>query len=325
MTRRVRLVGTIVLTVGAVAYLVWKIDLGTTIDVLREADFAWFALAVAIMMLSVPVLAARWGRLLRAHGISERLPWLTRAYFVAYTAGQVLPTSIGGDAVRIVETARRHAGRTAVVTGTVILERGLGGATTVVLGAIGFLLSVGHYDVGAYLWIEGLFVFGTIVLAFVFFARSARPLLRRGRPLLERVRLERPLRLFYEGIHHYRSRPRLLAGVLAVTFVVQAVRVLAIWASARAVGIELGVRVYYVMGPLLFLVMLVPFTLNGIAVREAFFVSFLGQLGVDKEAAVATGFLFFVVTVALALPGAVILAVENLRAPRRPRSAQVEP
>jgi hypothetical protein len=319
VTRRVRLVGTLVLTVVAVAYLVWKIDLGTTMDVLREADFAWFVLAVAIMVLTVPVLAARWGRLLHAHGIAERLPWLTRAYFVAYTAGQVLPTSIGGDAVRIVETSRRHPGRTAVVTGTVILERGLGGATTVVLGAIGFLLSVGHYDVGAYLWVEGLFVFGTIVLAFVFFARSARPVLRRVRPLLERIRLERPLRLFYEGVHHYRSRPRLLAGVLAVTFVVQAIRVLAIWAAARAVGIELGVRVYYVMGPLLFLVMLVPFTLNGIAVREAFFVSFLGSLGVGADQAFAAGFLFFFVTLLLAAPGGAIMLWEGIRSGARPR------
>ncbi len=319
MSRRVRLVGTLVLTIGAVAYLVWKIDLGTTIDVLREADLAWFVLAVAIMVLSVPVLAARWGRLLHAHDISERLPWLTRAYFVAYTAGQVLPTSIGGDAVRIVETSRRHPGRTAVVTGTVILERGLGGTATVVLGAIGFLLSIGHYDVGAYLWIEGIFVFGTIVLAFVFFARSARPLLRRVRPLLGRVRLERPLRLFYEGVHHYRNRPRLLAGVLAVTFVVQAVRVLAIWASARAVGIELGVRVYYVMGPLLFLVMLVPFTLNGIAVREAFFVSFLGSLGVGADQAFAAGFVFFFVTLILAAPGGGIMLWEGARSGARPR------
>ena len=35
------------------------------------------------------------------------------------------------------------------------------------------------------------------------------------------------------------------------------------------------------MGPLFFLVLLVPFTLNGFAVREAFFVSFLGGVGVD--------------------------------------------
>ena len=61
-----------------------------------------------------------------------------------------------------------------------------------------------------------------------------------------------------------------------MTFAVQTVRILAIWAAAKAVGIDLDPRIYYVFGPVLFLVMLVPFTLNGLAVREAFFVSFLG-------------------------------------------------
>jgi uncharacterized membrane protein YbhN (UPF0104 family) len=59
--------------------------------------------------------------------------------------------------------------------------------------------------------------------------------------------------------------------------------------------------------------MLVPFTLNGLAVREAFFVSFLGNLGVPADAAFAAGFLFFLVTILLSLPGLVILAWENLR------------
>lgn len=313
MSGRTRRVGTVVLTAAAVAYLVWKIELRTTLDVLAETNLGWFGLSVAIMVLTVPVLAARWGWLLRAHAIEERVPWLTRAYFVAYTAGQVLPTSLGGDAVRVVETVRRHAGRTALVTGTILLERGLGGAATVLLGAVGFALSVGRYDVSGYLWLEGVFVFGTILLAFLFFARSARPLLRLVQPLLERVRLAQPLRAFYEGIHHYRGRPRLLAAVFGLTLAVQAVRILAIWAAARAVGIELDVRVYYVMGPLLFLVMLVPFTLNGLAVREAFFVSFLGSLGIGADQAFAAGFLFFLVTLLMALPGGVIMVREGLR------------
>ena len=179
MTRRTRQVGTLVLTAAAIAYLVWKIELSTTLDVLADTNLAWFALAVTIMVVTVPVLALRWGWLLASHAIHERVPWLTRAYFVAYTAGQVLPTSLGGDAVRVVETGRRHPGRTTVITGTVLLERGLGGAATVALGAIGFVLSIGEFDVSAYLWLEGVFVFGTLVLAFLFFARSARPLLRR--------------------------------------------------------------------------------------------------------------------------------------------------
>jgi hypothetical protein len=70
------------------------------------------------------------------------------------------------------------------------------------------------------------------------------------------------------------------------------------------------------MGPLLFLVLLVPFTINGLAVRESFFVSFLGGLSVDADRAFATGFLFFVVTVALSIPGALVLAWEALRGSR---------
>ena len=133
MTRSLRIAATLVLTGAATAYVLWKIDLGTTLDVLGDADLGWFALAAAIMVLTVPVLALRWSGLLREHAIVEPLSWLTRTYFVAYTAGQVLPTSLGGDAVRVVETTRRHPGRATVVAGTVFLERGLGGGATVLL------------------------------------------------------------------------------------------------------------------------------------------------------------------------------------------------
>jgi len=319
MRRSTRIALTLALTGLAVAYLVWKVDLGTTVDILLDAELGWFALAVGIMVGTVPLMAVRWRWLLRAQGIDDRMTWLTRTYFTSYTAGQVLPTAIGGDAWRVVETSRRHPGRTGDITAIVLLERGLGGAATLALGALGFLLAVGRYDVGAYLWIEGAFVAATITIGFLFFARSARPLLLRIRPVLYWTRLQRPLKAFYDGVHHYRDHPRLLAGVFAYTTALQAVRVLSIWAAGKAVGIELGPRIYYVMGPLFFLVLLVPFTLNGIAVREAFFVSFLGSVGVSADAAFAAGFLFFLVTTLLALPGALIMLFEGVRGGSRPR------
>jgi glycosyltransferase 2 family protein len=321
--RLVRVVLTLLITGACVAYLVWKIHIRRTAHILAHANVGYFALAVAIMGISVLPMAWRWQQLLRASGISERVGWLVRAYFVSYTAGQVLPTAIGGDASRIYETARRHPGRGGSAAGIVLLERALGGAATLTLAAVGFALAVGRYHVGAYLWIEAAFVVGTVIVGIALFSRAARRPLRRFVPLVRVVRLERPVRAVYEAIHEFRSRPSLLLGVSLLTLGVQAVRVLSIWSAGKSVGVDLTPRPYFVMGPLLFLVMLVPFTINGLAVREAFFVSFLGRLHVGHDAAFATGFLFFLVTLVLALPGALVLAVENLRGYARARPSEL--
>jgi uncharacterized protein (TIRG00374 family) len=319
MRRAVRVVATLVVTGLATGYVVWKIDVGEAAQLVGDANVLALLGAAAVTLATVPPMAWRWQRLLAARGIRDRLPWLTRAYLVSYAAGQVLPTAVGGDAMRIYEGSRRHPGRTADIAGSVLLERAVGGAATLALAAVGFALALGRYDVGAYLWLEGAFVVGTVVLAFVFFSRRARRPLARAAPMLRRLRVERPLRAFYEAVHAYRAHVRTLVLVCALTLGLQALRVLAIWLSGRAAGVDLSPRVYYVMGPLLFLVMLVPFTVNGLAVREAFFVSFLGTVGVDADAAFATGFLFFLVTIAVAVPGGVVLAWEGLRGPARPR------
>jgi glycosyltransferase 2 family protein len=319
MRRAIRVGATLVVTGLATAYLLWKIDVGEAAQTVADARLAPLLGAVALTLVTVPLMAWRWQQLLAARGIHERLPWLTRAYLVSYAAGQILPTAVGGDAMRIFEGTRRHPGRGGDMAGSVLLERAIGGAATLALAAVGFALAVGRYDVGAYLWLEGLFVVGTIMLAFVFFSRTARRPLARLVPVARWARVERPLRALYEGIHAYRAHGRTLALVCAVTLGMQAVRVLGIWLTGRAAGVDLSPRVYYVMGPLLFLVMLVPFTVNGLAVREAFFVSFLGTVGVDADAAFATGFLFFLVTIAVAVPGGAILAWESLRGPARPR------
>jgi uncharacterized protein (TIRG00374 family) len=314
--RLIRLSGTLVVTGLCLAYIVWKIDIRRTVHVLVHAQFAYFAAAVAIVVVSVWPMAWRWQKLLNAKGIHDRLGWLTRAYFVSYTAGQILPTAVGGDAVRIYETSRRHPGNGGPVAASVLLERALGGAATLTLAAVGFALAIGRYDVGAYLWVEGAFVVATLVLAVLLFSRRLRPVLARTVPLLRFLRIDRPVRAVYEGLHSYRGNVALLFGVFALTLAVQSVRVLAIWLTGKAVGVELSPRPYYVMGPLLFLVLLVPFTVNGLAVRETFFVSFLGNLGVDANKAFATGFLFFFVTIALGLPGLGIFLWESLRGAR---------
>jgi len=319
--RSVRITATLIVTGAAVAYILSKVDLQKTWDIIRDASVPWLVASAVLTVVTVPPMAWRWQMLLRVRGVFDRIPWLTRAYFASYAVGQVLPTSVGGDAWRIFETSRRHPGEITPVTGSVLLERALGGAVTLVLAGLGTLLAIGRYPIGAYLWIEGLFVVGTAAAAFVFFSRRVRAHLRFLVPIVRKLRLEAPARAVYEGLHGYRDYPGTLFKVALITAATQLTRVLAIYASGRAVGIELGLLPYVVLGPLLFLVMLVPFTVNGIGVREAFFVSFLGKLGVPPDQAFACGFLFFVMTILLALPGVGILLWENVFGRRRPAVA----
>ncbi|HEY1512597.1 MAG TPA: hypothetical protein VGF66_02510, partial [Gaiellaceae bacterium] len=67
----------------------------------------------------------------------------------------------------------------------------------------------------------------------------------------------------------------------------------------------------------------VPFTVNGLAVREAFFVSFLGTLHVPADPAFATGFLFYLLSLASAIPGAILLMTGAVPVRRKDMSAKI--
>jgi glycosyltransferase 2 family protein len=312
MKRPLRVALTLIVTAAAVTYILVKIDLGQTAHILGSASVPWVLASIVLTLITVPPMAWRWQQLLAVRGIRERVSWLTRTYFVSYAWGQVLPTSVGGDASRIFETARRHPGQVTPITGSVLVERALGGAVTLLLAGVGFLLAIGRYPIGAYLWPEGIFVVLTIGAGVVFFSRSIRRRLAFLLPIARRLRVEMPARAVYDGIHGYRAYPKTLLVVSGVTVLLQFSRIFAIYASGRAVGIHLSLLPYIVLGPLLFLVMLVPFTPNGLGVREAFFVNFLGNLHVNADAGFACGFLFFLMTILLALPGVAVILWEQV-------------
>jgi glycosyltransferase 2 family protein len=312
MNRSLRVVATLLVTSAALAYILTQIHVVRTWHIIENASVPWLVLSAALTMVTVPPMGLRWQLLLRVRGVEESVAWLTRAYFVSYAVGQVLPTSVGGDASRIFETARRHPGQITPITGSVLLERALGLAVTLVLAGVGLVLAIGRYPIGAYIGVEIVFIVGTVLVGFVFFSRSVRARLRFALPYARRFRVETAARAVYDGLHGYRDHPGTLFNVALITAAAQLTRVCAIYASGRAVGIHLSLLPYVVLGPLLFLVMIVPFTVNGIGVREAFFISFLGKLGVPHDQAFACGFIFFLMTILLALPGVGIVLWETV-------------
>jgi uncharacterized protein (TIRG00374 family) len=313
--RPVKLTVQLLVSGAVIAFLLWQIDLQQTVDIIRDSHWGYVLAALVIFAGTTWMMAWRWGILLAAKGVHEPFSWLLRMYFVSYAAGQVLPTAIGGDAVRIIEHSRRRDGVTATAAGAVVMERVVGSAGTLVLVAIGLAVAAGRYDdVGFLIVLEVVFVAAMIVLGLLLFSRRlGLALERRLFPLGRRVRLEKPLQSLYWALHEYRTSPGALVVVMGVTLVAQFLRILSIWLCGEAVGADVSPVVYLILGPLLFLVQMVPFTLNGLGVREAFFVVFLGRFGVPEDQAFAVGFLFYAVAIATSLPGGFILLWRSFR------------
>jgi glycosyltransferase 2 family protein len=315
MRRPVKVALQLLVSVGVLALLLWQIDLEQTVDIIRDSHWGYVLAAFVIFLGTTWLMAWRWGALLAAKGIHEPFSWLLRMYFVSYAAGQVLPTAVGGDAVRIIEHSRRRPDARATAAGAVFMERVIGSAATLILAAIGLALAAGRYEGARLLFVlEIVFVAAMILLGLMLFSRRlGETLERRLFPLGRRIKVEKPLRSLYWAMHEYRLSPGVLTVVLGVTVVSQFLRVIAIWLCGEAVGADVSPVVYIILGPLLFLVQMVPFTLNGLGVREAFFVVFLGRFDVPEDVAFAAGFLFYAVSIATSIPGGIILLWRSVR------------
>jgi len=193
------------------------------------------------------------------------------------------------------------------------MERALGSAGTLVLVALGLIVAIGRYDnIAVLVWLEAVLVVAAAAVFVLLFSRRANTWLQSRESTR---RLARAFQSVWLALHSYRERPGVLGTVLGATLLLQLARIISIWLCGEAVGVDVSPLVYVVMGPLLFLVMLIPFTINGLGVREAFFIAFLGRFDVSADAAFATGFLYYAVSIGAAIPGGFIMLWESLRRP----------
>ena len=150
---------------GIILFLLWRIDLSQTLDLIGSSDPWDLLAALAIFLVTTYAMAWRWQALLDSKGVHEPLRWLTKLYFVSYAASQVLPTVIGGDAVRIAAHVRRRPDAKSEAAAAVLMERVVGSAGTLILVAVGLPLAIGRYSgIALLVWLEVAFVAGLSIL-----------------------------------------------------------------------------------------------------------------------------------------------------------------
>src|SRR5687768_4952852 len=132
----------IAVSLGLLALLLSRVDVGRLWAAARQASSAWLLGALALYGLMVCASSWRWGVLLAAQNV--RLPFraLTSSFLVANFFNNFLPSNIGGDVVRITDTAGPAGSRTLATT-VVLLDRGLGLMGLVLIAALGATMLTG--------------------------------------------------------------------------------------------------------------------------------------------------------------------------------------
>lgn len=277
---------------GLIALLLSRIDTGRLWSMARTAAPAWLLAALVLYLLMILASAWRWSLLLKAQGLVFRFRALTSSFLVATFFNNFLPSNIGGDVVRITDTAPA-AGSKTLATTVVLIDRGIGLLGLVLLAAIGAtavprLLHGSGVAGPSVLW--GSFLVAVLLAASMVLMPRALPRLlqpvRRVHPEWVDERLGR----LAGALARFREAPAALFGCFAGAVAVQAVLVGFYLAVARSMAIPIGFTELAVIVPISFLVQMIPVSVNGFGVREATFGFYFSRLGLPLESALLVSF-----------------------------------
>ena len=272
----------------------------------------WLVLAAALTLAGFALSTLRWHAVLRAMGMH---PTPLRRLFGHYVAGQfvsnVLPTTIGGDVVRVSRLAQ-DGDDTADAFASVVIERLTGWLVLPVITIVGFLVNPGLRELGTATTIALAIAFGTLALLVAILVAANHPRLL-GR-FAERDGWRRFAGAVHTGIARLRRRPVAAAWVVGAGLLYQGVMVLAATAAAMALGMDdVGITVLAAFLPAVLISQVLPIGISGIGVREGAFVLFLTPLGVPTEQAIALGLLLYALTLGMSLIGAPAFAIGSRR------------
>jgi uncharacterized protein (TIRG00374 family) len=287
-------------------------DLGQAFRALARMNWLPFVGALLLLLSGSLVRAYRWGCLVWALGV--RVSWwrLVRLYFVGAFFSQFLPTGVGGDAVKMYELSRDDH-RAAAAISSVLVDRFLG---LFVLFAMASLALIGSYELvepGVRLLIAALCAGSLIGAALLLQRRWIEAWGRRLRldRLLRRIKI---LRELYESIHLYGTAALVKATVASVIW--NLILILGYYLLGLAVGIDLALRYYFLLVPIISAVLLVP-SVGGLGVRENTTVLLLRQVGVDEPQALALALAYDITLWITALIGAAIYFIQGMLEARR--------
>lgn len=295
-------VAKIAFSISLLALILWFTDVRSVLRAMATADIGLVAAASSLFFVGYLLTSLRWRLLLSLRSAPASLAYLIRSFMVASFFNNLLPSSMGGDIVRVYDSWRLGLGKGAAVS-TVAMDRALGMLALGVYVLVG--LASSEVDIGT----APATVLTIIVLTMtggflVLFANrrviDALSRLTRGRAA---ARLVDPL---LQVLAPFAGQRWLLLRCFVISLLLQGNVIAFYWLSASALGLPVDYLQLALVVPVALVLLMIPITINGIGLREGVFVFLLARYGIDSADAVAFSLLIYLQTVLQGLLGGLV-------------------
>ncbi len=278
--------------------------------VVRQANPWWLVAAFIMMMTGVVIRAFRWKILLNAIKVWIPLTELTAIYFIGFLFNNLLPSGLGGDAIRMVEL-NRHTERGSDAVTSVVVDRFLGLLALQSIALVALIFSWNAVPVIiAYFTI--LIFMVSIAAGYLLINRALYQSLQERIALFKRITHIKTIKNLFESFQQYPLRAIKKSFLVSLLFNISLIAMNVF--IGKALGAEASLGQYAIFVPITSLVLILPISFAGLGVREETYRQLFGQVGVPGEVAVAMSLLVYVFgNICTGLIGGVIYFLRGAR------------
>jgi len=299
----------LLVSIALLAWLFSRVDMAALWATARRASPMWLAIAFAIYSLNVLLSVWRWWLLVEAADVDVPARKLLQSMLVALFFNNFLPSNIGGDVIRIADTAKAARSKTLATT-IVLADRTMGMLGLVLVAACGASMvasAAGHVRIPIWpSWLWAGFLAGVVVGVPMIWSPAGVGRLLRPLTILHPEWVGLRIDSVTTTLERFRNHPGALAGCFSGAVLVQMASVVFHLAIVYALGIHIGLFDLAVAVPLAGVLQMLPVSVNGFGVREAAFCFYFNRIGLPCEQAILLSLSATALVMLFSLSGAAV-------------------
>ena len=288
-------------------WILSRTNLSEVWQAIRSTNYGVLFVAFLLHPIGLYISALRWQILLAARGSTPSLNFLFESYLVGMFFNNFLPSTIGGDIYRAYDTWRLGQTKSSAVA-VIFIDRLLGILVLLLFALIAIILDQRFNKLVDHLWMWILLgTFGLCIAVYlIFFPPTILLNKTRNVSQLENNKIGAKLVAFAEAFLAFKGQHQALYKTTLLSILLQANVVVHYYLIGLALPIDVPLTGYFLIVPIVTVVMMLPISINGIGLREGTFALFFSIYGVTATDSIAFAWIAFALLLIQSILGGIL-------------------